>query len=237
MTIGRAELRDGSGVFQFADPGLAPTLRDLIQQMVITSDNTATDVMATRVGGVDALNVWLAESGYKMRKINRGREIRRKLLARLDPRFRDITAEETTGLQYAASDNPLFAHYRSLFTGERARWLTWCGTPPIAAAGPNARLMVEDRNIWLGDMTARDIGRMLEGSSAKPSCLRQRRGIRTFMRRQLAALGVRKSPGATSRGVPSRAMRRTIPSLSVAQIPSLLNSLMPEPINDPLNAI
>ena len=75
MTIGRAELRDGSGVFQFVDPGLAPTLRDLIQQMVITSDNTATDVMATRVGGVDALNVWLAESGYKMRKINRGWEI------------------------------------------------------------------------------------------------------------------------------------------------------------------
>ena len=53
VTIGRAELRDGSGVFQFADLGLAPTLRDLIQQMIITSDNTATDVMATKVGGVD----------------------------------------------------------------------------------------------------------------------------------------------------------------------------------------
>ena len=102
VTIGRAELRDGSGVFQFADLGLAPTLRDLIQQMIITSDNTATDVMATKVGGVEALNAWLAESGYTMRKINRGWEYRRKLLARLDPRFRDLTAEETTGLQYAA---------------------------------------------------------------------------------------------------------------------------------------
>ena len=160
-------------------------------------------------------------------------------MARLDPRFRDITAEETTGLQYAASDNPLFAHYRSLFTGERARWLDVVRDPANRRrrAEP-ARLMVEDRNIWLGDMTARDIGRMLEGDRARNHRVSVSAAvIRTFMRRQLAALGVRKSPGATSRGVPSRAMRRTIPSLSVAQIPSLLNSLMPEPINDPLNAI
>ncbi len=195
VTIGRAELRDGSGVFQFNDLGLAPTLRDLIQQMVITSDNTATDVMATKVGGVDTLNAWLAESGYKMRKINRGWEYRRKLLARLDHRFRDITAEETTGLQYAASDNPLFAHYRSLFTGERAKWLDVVRDPANRRrrAEDTARLMVEDRNIWLGDMTARDIGRMLEAiereTIVSPASAAV---IRTFMRRQLA--GSRRLP-------------------------------------------
>ena len=194
VTIGRAELRDGSGVFQFADLGLAPTLRDLIQQMVITSDNTATDVMATRVG-VAALNAWLAESGYTMRKINRGWEYRRTLLARLDARFRDITAEETTGLQYAASDNPLFAHYRSLFTGERATWLDVVRDPANRRrrAEDTARLMVEDRNIWLGDMTARDIGRMLEAiereTIVSPASAAV---IRTFMRRQLA--GSRRLP-------------------------------------------
>ena len=64
VTLGRADLRDGSGVFQFADLGLAPTLRDLILQMIITSDNTATDVMTTKVGGVAALNTWLEQSGY-----------------------------------------------------------------------------------------------------------------------------------------------------------------------------
>ena len=47
-------------------------LRDLIQQMIITSDNTATDQMTTKVGGVEALNAWLAQSGYKMRMLNRG---------------------------------------------------------------------------------------------------------------------------------------------------------------------
>jgi len=195
ITLGRADLRDGSGVFQFADLGLAPTLRDLIQQMVITSDNTATDVMTTKVGGVEALNAWLAKSGYHMRLVNRGWEYRRKLLARLDPRFATITAEETTGLQYAAGDNPLFAHYQSMFTGERARWLDVVRDPANRRrrAEDTERLMVEDRNIWLGDMTARDIGRMLEAieretivSAASAAT------IRTFMRRQLA--GSRRLP-------------------------------------------
>lgn len=107
-SIGRAELRDGSGVLQFHDLGLTPTVRDLITQMVITSDNTATDLMTLKVGGVERLNAWLASSGYpKMQMIGRGFEYRRKLLALLDPRFSNITPEETTGLQYASQDNPL----------------------------------------------------------------------------------------------------------------------------------
>jgi beta-lactamase class A len=92
VTLRRADLRDGSGIFQFADLGLAPSLRDLIQQMIITSDNLATDMM-TKVGGVEALNAWLAASGYRMKMVNRGWEYRRKLLARLDSRFASITAE------------------------------------------------------------------------------------------------------------------------------------------------
>ncbi len=195
VTIGRAELRDGSGIFQFNDLGLAPTVRDLIQQMIITSDNTATDVMTTKVGGVEALDAWLAESGYRMRLINRGWEYRRKLLARLDPRFAELSAEETTGLQYAMQNNPLFAHYESLFTGERAKWLQVVRDPANRRkhAGDQQRLMVEDRNIWLGDMTARDIGRMLEAiereTIASPASAAL---MRTFMRRQLA--GSRRLP-------------------------------------------
>ncbi len=195
VTLGRAELRDGSGVFQFADPGLAPTMRDLIQQMIITSDNTATDVMTTKVGGVEALNAWLAQSGYTMRLLNRGWEYRRKLLARLDPRFATITAEETTALQYAAGDNPLFSHYQSLFVDERAKWLDVVRDPANRRrrAEDTARLMVDDRNIWLGGMTARDIGRMLEAiereTIVSPASAAV---IRTFMRRQLA--GSRRLP-------------------------------------------
>jgi len=72
VTLTRAMLRDGSGILQYADLGLQPTLSDLIQQMIITSDNTATDEMTTRVGGVEALNTWLAASGYRLRMVNRG---------------------------------------------------------------------------------------------------------------------------------------------------------------------
>ena len=196
VTLGRAELRDGSGVLQFADLGLEPTLRDLILQMIITSDNLATDIMTTRVGGVEALNAWLAASGYnRMRMINRGWEYRRKLLARLDPRFASITAEEVTGLQYAMSENPLFEHYRSLFTGSRAAWLDVVRNPDNRRthSANQRRLMVEDRNIWLGDMTAREIARMLDAiernTIASPASTAT---MRTFMRRQQA--GSRRLP-------------------------------------------
>jgi beta-lactamase class A len=198
FTIGRAELRDGTGVLQYtdyADGGLAPTIRDLIQQMIITSDNTATDLMTTKVGGVEALNAWLAQSGYRMRMVNRGWEYRRKLLARLDARFASITAEEVTGLQYAMSDNPLFAHYRDLFTGPRAEWVDVVRNPGNrrTQSENQRRLMVEDRDIWLGEMTARDIGRMLEAiereTIASPASAAT---MRIFMRRQLA--GSRRLP-------------------------------------------
>jgi len=195
VPLGRGDLRDGTGVFQYADLGLVPTLRDLVQQMIITSDNTATDHVTTRVGGVEALNAWLDKAGYRMRMINRGWEYRRKLLALLDPRLAEITAEETTGLQYAMNGNPLFDHYRSLFVGERASWLN------VVRDGDNRRkhvenqrkLMVDDRTIWLGDITAREIARMIEGierdTLASPA---SSAAMRTFMRRQLA--GSRRLP-------------------------------------------
>ena len=78
VTLTRALLRDGTGIFQYADLGLSPTLRDLIQQMIVTSDNTATDIMTTRVGAVEGLKAWLAASGYRLRMINRGWEYRRR---------------------------------------------------------------------------------------------------------------------------------------------------------------
>ncbi len=195
VTLGRADLRDGSGVFQYADLGLAPTVRDLILQMIITSDNTATDQITTKVGGVEELNAWLARSGYRMRMLNRGHEYRRKLLARLDPRLAGITAEETTGLQYALSDNPLFELYRPLFAGPRAAWVDVVRNPANRRmhAENQRKLMVEDRNYWLGDISAREIGRMLEGiereTIASPASCKT---MRLFLRRQLA--GSRRLP-------------------------------------------
>ena len=64
VEIRRADLRDGSGVLQYHDLGQTPTIKDLLTEMVITSDNVATDQLLTRVGGVDSLNAWLKASGF-----------------------------------------------------------------------------------------------------------------------------------------------------------------------------
>ena len=42
------------GIFRYNDPGLQPTLRDVLLQMIITSDNTATDIAIGKVGGVES---------------------------------------------------------------------------------------------------------------------------------------------------------------------------------------
>jgi beta-lactamase class A len=64
ITITASDVRGGSGIFRYHDPGLQPTLRDVLLQMIITSDNTATDLAIGKVGGVDRVNAWLREAGY-----------------------------------------------------------------------------------------------------------------------------------------------------------------------------
>lgn len=68
--IKTADFRGGSGIFQYQDPGLKPTLRDVLTQMVITSDNTATDIMIGQVGGVAKVNQFLQRSGYRTLRLN-----------------------------------------------------------------------------------------------------------------------------------------------------------------------
>ncbi len=165
VEIRRADLRDGSGVLQYHDIGLRPTYRDLITEMVITSDNTATDLMIRRIGGVEALNTWLTTTGFThTRMMNRGHEYRQKLLALINPEFEKLTAEETTGLQYASQDSELFALYADLFTGPRAKWVETVRDPAARRklADFRNRLTVQDRAYWLGDMTPRETGRLLE---------------------------------------------------------------------------
>jgi beta-lactamase class A len=196
VTIRRSDLRDGTGVLQYHDVGLQPTIRDLITEMVITSDNTATDLMTLKVGGVDRLNEWLARAGYShIRMVGRGYEYRRKLLALIDPRFAELTPEETTALQYASQGDPLFELFTPLFTGDRAAWVDIVRDPGNrrALAEHRDKLTVEDRAYWLGDMNPRETGRMLEAIergtiASKASC----DAMKAIMRRQQA--GARRLP-------------------------------------------
>lgn len=66
LTLTAENTRGGSGILQRFDAGLQPTLRDVLAQMVITSDNTATDLAIAQVGGVAAVNAWIAANGGGM---------------------------------------------------------------------------------------------------------------------------------------------------------------------------
>ena len=52
----------GSGIFRYKGVGLNPSLRDLITEMIITSDNTATDMVLRRIGGVEPVNEFIQVS-------------------------------------------------------------------------------------------------------------------------------------------------------------------------------
>src|ERR1700722_16869523 len=115
ITITAADFRGGSGILRYNDPGLQPTLRDVLLQMVITSDNTATDIAIGKVGGVEKVNAWLRQNGY------------------------------ADALKLNMTTGELFAKYNALPQGANHNEKT------------NA-----DRAYWLGAMTPRATGRLVE---------------------------------------------------------------------------
>ncbi|HEX6162176.1 MAG TPA: serine hydrolase [Vicinamibacterales bacterium] len=120
VTIRKEDVRGGSGVFRHHDAGLQPTFRDVLLQMVITSDNTATDLAIAKVGGVARVNAWLKEQGY------------------------------ADGQRLTQTTGELFAKYGAL----------------QPADDRNAKTN-GDRSYWLGEITPRGIGLMLEAIEKK----------------------------------------------------------------------
>ncbi|MCU1257322.1 MAG: serine hydrolase, partial [Bryobacterales bacterium] len=64
----RVKLRDedkrpGTGVIRSLDAGADLSIKDLITLMIIVSDNTATDLMFAKVGGVEPVNKLMSEYG------------------------------------------------------------------------------------------------------------------------------------------------------------------------------
>ena len=120
ITIRKEDIRGGSGIFRYHDAGLQPTFRDVLLQMIITSDNTATDLSIAKVGGVAKLNAWLKQAGY------------------------------ADGQRLTQTTGELFAKYNALKpTDDR-----------------NARTNA-DRSYWLGEITPKGVGLMLEAIEKK----------------------------------------------------------------------
>ena len=131
----RAEdLRRGSGLLQTFVPGLQPTLRDIVTQMIITSDNTATDIMIGKVGR-DRVNRMLDSLGYRQTRLNATTgELFRQVWVAADPKYASM------------SDREVFTR----------------GFPNDSGADRRNTAFVADSTKWLGKTTAREIARLLE---------------------------------------------------------------------------
>lgn len=133
-TIRPEELRRGSGLLQTFATGLAPTYRDLIMQMIITSDNTATDILINRLG-LERVNQLLAELGYRETRLRATTgDLFRGVWEQLDPSLSRLT------------DREVFDR----------------GFPTDSAAATRTFAFEGDSTKWLGRTTAREISRLLE---------------------------------------------------------------------------
>lgn len=68
-----ADIHPGSGTISslFDDPGVALSLRNLLELMLLISDNSATDLTLRAAGGPDAVNARMAELGVTDLSVNR----------------------------------------------------------------------------------------------------------------------------------------------------------------------
>lgn len=156
VEIKPSDFRGGSGILRYHDAGLMPTVHDLITEMIITSDNTATDLMIAQVGGIDKVNEFLRQSGFATTRLVRTTyELFRQPYEVLNPKYKALTPEDVFALQ---SNLPSFTDpRRELIREVRSAAAT-------AKLGERMnKLYVEDEDYWLGVVTPREIGRMLEG--------------------------------------------------------------------------
>ena len=144
IEIRKDDIRGGSGVFRYHDVGLRPTFRDVLMQMVITSDNTATDLAIAKVGGVARVNAWLKENDYGALRL-----------------------VQTTG--------DLFAKYNALTPAADPPSRPEAASARSRRSSPDSTRAEADRNgktnadraFWLGEITPRAIGRMIEAIEKK----------------------------------------------------------------------
>jgi beta-lactamase class A len=133
-TVRPEDMRAGTGVLQHFAPALQPTYRDLITQMIITSDNTATDILIARVG-LDRVNRMLDSLGYRETRLRMPiGQLFRGVWEQQDPQYRTLTDRQV--FERGFPDDP----------GAAARRFTYVG----------------DSTKWFGRTTAREMSRFLE---------------------------------------------------------------------------
>lgn len=136
LPLRAADGRLPSGVLYALDPGLAPTVKDLLTLMIIISDNSATDILADKVGRANVTRT-MRQLGLEKTTIEfADLDFDRIWLGWLDPRYRTETAENI--LQFP------FGRYTDAQVREAFRRATY------------------ESGIYFGHSTARETGRLFE---------------------------------------------------------------------------
>ena len=104
VTLRASDIVDGAGTTVLAPVGTPLTVRSLLEQMVIHSDNTATDMLIDLVGlpAVNALVQSLVPEG--LQRITTLGEIRRLIYGQLVPNVERLTGRDLLLLRHARSD-------------------------------------------------------------------------------------------------------------------------------------
>jgi beta-lactamase class A len=193
VTIQRSDFRGGTGVLQYHDPGDVLTLHDLLTEMIITSDNTATEIVMRKLGGPDVINKWLADQNSITRTTWGNIEGIRRMYRLFNPVYGSATDEELTALEYLRTDNPLFNEYQDLFKGPRQGLAQQITANSDLFADAIRRRSSDDRNYWTGTTSPRDMGRFLESiERAKAASLKGCLEMKHILLRQ--QLGARRIP-------------------------------------------
>jgi len=120
-TVREEDLRRGSGLLQHFQVGLRPTYRDLVTQMIITSDNTATDIVIRRVG-MDRVNALLAGWGYaETRVLDTTGGLFRRVWEMLDPAHASLSDLEVYRRGFPQDDQAAARSFA--FEGDAGEWL------------------------------------------------------------------------------------------------------------------
>lgn len=134
IRIQKGAARIPSGVLYSLDPGLQPTVKDLLNLMIIISDNSATDVLADLVGR-DAVTAFMKELGLGRTEIRfSDLDWDRNWLSALDKDYADATGDETIRFP--------FDRY------------------PSSRVSESFRRVIEDTPLFFGRSTAREMGKL-----------------------------------------------------------------------------
>lgn len=180
IELQRSDLVGGSGIFRYKGAGLNPSIRDLITEMIITSDNTATDMLLRRIGGVDPVNEFLEEQGLDaLRMRHTVYSYFRGLYERINPGFVSLSREDVYALCCANTllgNVPSLAERRDSLNREVAQ-----SAPAPGEQGTSDLLHPEEN--WFGVATPRAMGQLLERIetctiASEASCEEMRRILR-----------------------------------------------------------